>query len=318
MAKLNEKLLSSSKKLSNVRSRIRSTEGLAVGDSVSKTGAAKGGFGGGDGLKKMSKPEEKKLEGKDINSEVIKPKNMDKGTVKEMNKTLGDGNEKNKLDSLVKESKNNINNDLGQKTEVNSNIEKVVNEKPKIEQNENIVNDKGFKDPNKLVDSVLKSVGDIFNADNNSNVGKIEEIGNELVKKVVQGAFGGGSDGDGGNDKEKGDVLNVGENVEKEKEISDVGNNESNDKVEDIDDIYSMLDNVCNEKSKGNPEEKADDLEKEMNDTEKGTKMTHQPSYNFEEKNGRNQENQKIVGEHSEKFLKGRNSNGIGGPNFLN
>ena len=224
MAKLNEKLLSSSKKLSNVRSRIRSTEGLAVGDSVSKTGAAKGGFGGGGGLKKMSKPEEKKLEGKDINSEVIKPKNMDKGTVKEMNKTLGDGNEKNKLDSLVKESKNNINNDLGQKTEVNSNIEKVVNEKPKIEQNENIVNDKGFKDPNKLVDSVLKSVGDIFNTNNNSNVGKNEEIGNELVKKVVQGAFGGGSDGDGGNDKEKGDVLNVGENVEKEIETD--GNNE--------------------------------------------------------------------------------------------
>lgn len=252
MTKLNEKLLSSSKKLSNVRSKIRSTEGLAVGGSVGKAGAAKGSISRGDGLKKMSKPEGKKPEGNNINSEVIKPKSTGRGTIEGTNKTLSDGNEKNKLDSLVEESKKNINNDLRQKTEVNSNREKVVNKQPET-------NITSSEDPNKLVNNALKSVDNIFNPNNNSNVSK-----NETISK--QDAFGGGVNSDGRNNKEKGDVLKVGENVENEKEINNV-NNKSNDEVEDIDDEYGLFLNENYEEFNDKPTKETNNLKNEMNDT---------------------------------------------------
>ena len=233
MTKLNEKLLSSSKKLSNVRSKIRSTEGLAVGGSVGKAGAAKGSIGRGDGLKKMSKPEGKKPEGNNINSEVIKPKSTGRGTIEGTNKTLSDGNEKNKLDSLVKESKNNINNDLRQETEVNSNTEKVANEQSKT----NIT-------PNKLFNPVFESVDNIFNANKKSNVGKNETISNNSVENVVQNAFGGGLNSGKRENSEDFGAKKMDKNVNEEKnekgDLLDFG-----DLFGDDVDVDKEMPNVC-------------------------------------------------------------------------
>lgn len=302
--------------------KIITTSGLTIkkgGGSITLGDKKLESFKGGLTKKDNSEATISKIKGKNVDIGTVKSEDINKNTNtninkdKDINRTIDNSNNNIGKDNNNNKPINNLNNDLNNDWNINNKGNS--NRGNSLDNNSissnNIINDNSSEiqantnNNHNIIDKLKNIIPNTLLEENNRQKESVEKSEQEL-ENITKDT----KDNSKEKDKEEIDVTeNVKDIQKEEKEINDVGNNESED-------LLSMFikdgAEKLNEKSAG----ETDDLEEIMNNAEKGTMMTHQPNYNFEEKKARNQENQKIVGEHSEKFLKDRNSNGISGPNF--